>query len=156
MSDAIRQAAEECGLELSKNFIRDNDCVFNETETIQIIERAMRKLDLSVRTPAPIAGEEELVLALAKAWVGTKQNPWDLVSEEQRKHWEWLCRDGYLPIIRAYVAERVKEAVEAEREACAKMVEQNNRDLMERWDEVTKEPQLQEKIRSRGKLEAER
>jgi len=29
--------------------------------------------------------------------------------------------DAVLPIIRAYVAERIKEAVEAEREACAKL-----------------------------------
>ena len=57
--------------------------------------------------------EKELVEKLAKAWVGTEQNPWDLVSEEQRKSWEALCIEGYLPHIRSYTQALVAAAYAA-------------------------------------------
>jgi len=108
MSDAIRQAAE-----LKPQAVMDAMDAASKAKDGHDGRWSWSTLakELSdhivIVQPAPIAGEEELVEWLAK-------NPsWN--SHPDRLH-EFI-REHYLPIIRAYVAERVKEAVESEREA---------------------------------------
>ena len=118
MTNKIRQAAEKCAeLLRSQHTVQD---FWMNREVADIIERAMRKLvDAPGELPTP-ASEEELVAALAKQLHHHLSAAQNLAWEEGDTCDDCTgdVRDIYLPIIRAYVAERVKEAVEAERESC--------------------------------------
>ena len=117
MSDAIRQAAKTARDEFYGSPRRSlTDIIECAMRNLLASQEMRKRIDLQNAQPAPIAGEGELVERITGHLAsGGLFNPEMAIHDRVR---DLLIDCRHALEIRA---ERVKEAVEAEREACAKV-----------------------------------
>lgn len=147
IADAAATAAQEFIDNLDDKGILDSDLLYDKVYQATLAASPLGNTDwspsphIAVSHGAPAGA----VSSFAETeWVEQPANPArELARELCSMVWATDHKEA-TALLERYASSRKQVALER----AAQMVEQHNRDLMERWNEVTKEPPLEQKIRS--------